>query len=262
MPRPRWRPAAVVVALCAVAAGALAWDMAEAPSALTPPPSSAAAPEWPELDRAELGAPPERLPVAGQDLTPSGELGEALDPGDPAATAEPSVAIFGDDPKLAEPAPAGPPRPAADAGAPPPEPDEAAEPQVELPPMACGLITCGSGDVCCNPSCGICVPDGDTCDPTPCEARVRLPVSMMCGQNTCSVGEVCCNPSCGTCATEGAACDATPCTPRITVPVSMRCGQNTCSVGEVCCNPSCGTCAEEGESCDTTPCTPRIRYPL
>lgn len=261
MPRPRWRPAAVVVAVCAVAAGALAWDMAEAPTTLSPGPlpSAPAAPAWPEVDRAEVDAPLERLAVAGQDPTPIGELGEAPDP---AATAEPSVAAFGDDPKLAEPTPAGPPRPAADAGAPPPEPDQAAKPEAASPPMACGLVTCASGDVCCNPSCGICAAEGESCDTTPCEARVQLPLSMMCGQNTCSQGEFCCNPSCGTCAPEGAACDATPCTPRITVPVSMRCGQNTCSVGEVCCNPSCGVCAAEGESCDTTPCTPRIRYPL
>jgi hypothetical protein len=128
------------------------------------------------------------------------------------------------------------------------------------PPQACGLVSCAAGYTCCNISCGICVAEGETCDPTQCQGSARYPISTMCGQNTCSVGQVCCNPTCGTCVAAGESCDETPCTPRIQAPISTMCGQNTCSVGQVCCNPTCGTCVAEGESCDETPCTPRIRY--
>jgi hypothetical protein len=148
------------------------------------------------------------------------------------------------------------PRSAVDAGAPANPP--AASPPAEM----CGLLSCSAGTVCCNPSCGICVPEGDTCDETPCVSRVQRPVSVACGPNTCSVGQTCCNPTCGTCVPEGQSCDPTPCAPRITAPVSFVCGPNTCSVGQVCCNPSCGTCVPEGQACDTTPCVPRIQSPV
>jgi hypothetical protein len=156
----------------------------------------------------------------------------------------------------ADPAPAA--QTAPDAGAPAPiEPTPIDEAE---PPQDCGLVSCAAGYTCCNISCGICVPEGETCDPTQCQGSARYPVSTMCGQNTCSAGQACCNPTCGTCVAAGESCDPTPCTPRIQAPVSTMCGQNTCSVGQVCCNPTCGTCVAEGESCDQTPCTPRIRY--
>jgi hypothetical protein len=73
--------------------------------------------------------------------------------------------------------------------------------------------------VCCNPSCGTCAAEGDSCDTTPCTPRITAPYHTRCGQNTCSVGELCCNPSCGTCAPEGATCDTTPCEPKIRYPI-------------------------------------------
>jgi hypothetical protein len=30
------------------------------------------------------------------------------------------------------------------------------------------MNTCNTGEVCCNPSCGICVKPGDTCSQEPC----------------------------------------------------------------------------------------------
>jgi hypothetical protein len=38
-------------------------------------------------------------------------------------------------------------------------------------PMRCGDTTCGSGEVCCNPSCGICTEPGGVCTTQICEDR-------------------------------------------------------------------------------------------
>jgi hypothetical protein len=40
---------------------------------------------------------------------------------------------------------------------------------VPIPGDACGTITCSYGQVCCNASCGICVPPGGTCTQLACE---------------------------------------------------------------------------------------------
>lgn len=159
------------------------------------------------------------VPVAGFDVEPGGDDGSdpgAVNPTDTSATVEPDL------PEADESVPAPAARSVAverpqrleDAGS-APLPDPGGAPEPDEPLEACGLIRCSPGFTCCNSSCGTCVPEGQSCDPTPCESRVQYPVSAVCGQNTCSVGEVCCNPTCGTCAPEGAACDTTPCTPRI-----------------------------------------------
>jgi hypothetical protein len=253
-----------VGAACLLGAGVLVWDLAAAPHAGSPPPASRPSESPAELagvDRVE--EPEEALdlqPAAGDDsASPLDSITHPMRFADVGATPESGVTQPEETSLAADAGSRRLPRFDPDAGVPPetvePEPLEA-----ERPLMACGLLTCGPGDICCDPSCGICVPEGQTCDPSVCESPVQYPFSTMCGQNTCSAGEVCCNPSCGTCVPDGQSCDPTPCAARIAVPVSMRCGQNTCSVGEVCCNPSCGTCAAEGAACDTTPCEPRIRY--
>jgi hypothetical protein len=156
----------------------------------------------------------------------------------------------------------------ADASSSPLEPSQPAPPAVAAPQVepgegaaqaappgeSCGLVSCQAGYSCCNPSCGVCVAEGDGCDPTPCESRIQTPVSFPCGRSTCSVGEVCCNPSCGTCVAPGESCDPSPCDNPIQYPISPTCGRVTCSVGEVCCNPSCGTCVAPGESCSQEWC--------
>jgi hypothetical protein len=65
-------------------------------------------------------------------------------------------------------------------------------------------------EVCCNASCGICVPSGGTCSKEPC-AGIYVPVSVPCGMNTCNTGQVCCNPSCGICTNPGESCSLDPC---------------------------------------------------
>jgi hypothetical protein len=132
---------------------------------------------------------------------------------------------------------------------------ESEEPTESLVPRSdCGLISCEAGYVCCNPSCGTCVPEGDTCDRTPCVPRVQYPVSIICGRSTCSVGQVCCNQSCGTCTAPGDACDTTPCDNPIQYPISIPCGRSTCSNGQVCCNATCGTCVAPGQTCSPEVC--------
>lgn len=140
---------------------------------------------------------------------------------------------------------------------------ESDQPTESLPPPSlCGLLSCAAGYVCCNSSCGTCVPEGESCDQTACQARVQYPVSIVCGRSTCSNGQVCCNESCGTCASPGEGCDTTPCDNAIQHPVSIACGRSTCSNGQVCCNESCGTCTSPGEACDTAPCDNAIQYPV
>jgi hypothetical protein len=66
------------------------------------------------------------------------------------------------------------------------------------------------GQVCCNESCGTCVPLGGSCSKEPCTS-VYIPRSEPCGMRTCNVGEVCCNPSCGICTEPGGTCSQAPC---------------------------------------------------
>jgi hypothetical protein len=65
----------------------------------------------------------------------------------------------------------------------------------------CGANTCDVGEVCCNPSCGICAPPGVACSQVACDDGPTYPSSQACGlMSTCNVGSVCCDPSCGLCA--------------------------------------------------------------
>jgi hypothetical protein len=34
--------------------------------------------------------------------------------------------------------------------------------------VSCGKNTCNVGQVCCNPTCGICTAPGEPCSPEPC----------------------------------------------------------------------------------------------
>ena len=118
----------------------------------------------------------------------------------------------------------------------------------------CGSVTCASGEVCCNASCGTCLPPGQKCSQTVC-GMSAWPASVQCGSATCNVGDVCCNQSCGTCTHPGTSCDTTPCANAIQDPNSPTCGlKATCNVGTVCCNPSCGICAPPSEPCSQTIC--------
>jgi len=119
---------------------------------------------------------------------------------------------------------------------------------------SCGAVTCASGEVCCNASCGTCTPPGQKCSQMVC-GMSAWPASVQCGSATCNVGDVCCNASCGTCVHPGMTCDTSPCENAIQDPNSPTCGlKATCNVGNVCCNPSCGICAPPGEACSQTPC--------
>ena len=129
------------------------------------------------------------------------------------------------------------------------QPSEAAEPA----PVTCGVITCGQGQVCCNPSCGICTDPGGSCSKVVC-GMVPVAASVTCGPNTCNVGQICCNPTCGICISPGQTCDPTPCDNAPEIPFSVTCGLATCNVGYVCCNASCGICTRPGESCDDRVC--------
>lgn len=119
----------------------------------------------------------------------------------------------------------------------------------------CGNSVCAAGLVCCNASCGTCVPPGEKCSQLVCGMPVA-PGSVACGSSTCNVGELCCNPSCGTCTRPGEDCDsARRCGSEIQFPESQMCGMQTCNVGLVCCNPSCGICAPAGEPCSQDTCS-------
>jgi hypothetical protein len=117
----------------------------------------------------------------------------------------------------------------------------------------CGNVTCPEGQVCCNPSCGICAKPGEQCTQFVC-GMSQLAMSVSCGPNTCNVGDVCCNASCGICTKPGAKCDTRQCSNPPAVPFSETCGLATCNVGTVCCNPSCGICAKPGVPCRREPC--------
>lgn len=75
----------------------------------------------------------------------------------------------------------------------------------------CGPNTCNTGQVCCNPSCGICVSPGATCDQSPCTGAPRTPTAALCGSGQCNDGQVCCNPSCGICTAPGESCSKETC---------------------------------------------------
>ena len=88
-------------------------------------------------------------------------------------------------------------------------PAQASVPEEPSPPP-CGWVTCSADQVCCNASCGVCAPPGETCSNKIC-GRPETPTSVSCGMNTCNVGEVCCNASCGVCRAPGVPCDQSRC---------------------------------------------------
>lgn len=86
---------------------------------------------------------------------------------------------------------------------------------------ACGDTTCGEGLVCCNASCGTCVPPGfmctqEACAPAPDAAapdasgpdasKPDAGGGEPCGETTCGEGLFCCNASCGICTPPDGAC--------------------------------------------------------
>ncbi len=131
----------------------------------------------------------------------------------------------------------------------------------------CGPTTCNKNEVCCNASCGICVPKGSG---TPCttisctDAGPPVP----CGPTTCSSGEYCCNADCGVCAPLGAMCPQVDCA-QVDAgppPPPLPCGNTSCTAGQLCCNvcgqnvcvsgpacPSGGACAVDCSPQDAQP---------
>lgn len=141
--------------------------------------------------------------------------------------------------------------------------------------VACGAVTCGAGQVCCNASCGICTAPGETCTEQVCSdagthegsdagsdaGHTGSDAGVECGSATCAPGELCC-PGCGGAMTcEAAAscpdvmcedtCDPSdPCdeesycdTPEST------CGNGTCKPRPTGCTSDCpGVCGCDGES--------------
>jgi hypothetical protein len=79
-------------------------------------------------------------------------------------------------------------------------------PSAPPPGLACGHNTCSVGEVCCNPSCGICSPLGSPCDDRACEPAITQPFSEVCGMATCNIGEICCDARCGACVGVGEDC--------------------------------------------------------
>ncbi|HZI13693.1 MAG TPA: hypothetical protein VE153_25170 [Myxococcus sp.] len=149
------------------------------------------------------------------------------------------------------------------------EPSTEAQPAAQAQELGkqCGTNTCGSGEFCCNESCGICAPKGGFCTQQVCEP------TTLCGTNTCGTGEFCCNASCGICAPLGDSCIQQVCDPVIVeeapvAPVNKvqppdqdagkKCGTNSCGAGEYCCNESCGICVPMGNSCTQEVCPPPL----
>jgi hypothetical protein len=116
----------------------------------------------------------------------------------------------------------------------------------------CGDNVCGPREVCCNSSCGVCVPEGETCTQELC-----LPGEELCGSNVCGPDEYCCNESCGICAPLDGVCTQQLCRTEAPQPEPPeQCGASVCPVGEECCNPSCGLCAPPGGYCTQQICKP------
>lgn len=76
----------------------------------------------------------------------------------------------------------------------------------------CGRTRCGRGEYCCNPSCGVCAPEGGACAAIVCEPE---PGGERCGTTICPRGQVCCNASCGICTPPDGACIMIACVEEI-----------------------------------------------
>jgi hypothetical protein len=154
-------------------------------------------------------------------------------------------------------------------------------------PVQCGNTTCAAGQVCCDPSCGICGSAGGACPAIACvpnDAGPQCPAiactlacqygfqrgpdgceicacnpppgPVQCGPNTCAAGEVCCNESCGICTAPDGACTQQFCEPLDAGQGPVQCGPNVCASGEVCCNESCGICTPPNGVCTQQACAP------
>jgi hypothetical protein len=136
------------------------------------------------------------------------------------------------------------------------------------PAQKCGAVTCGSGQVCCNASCGICTPPGGVCTQQVCDPPVGQcradadcrAFSFMCtGCDCLALGPSEPEP---VCPGPGVMCFADPClnkkavcqAGRCAIASATSCGAVTCPAGEVCCNASCGICTPPGGACTQQIC--------
>ncbi len=69
--------------------------------------------------------------------------------------------------------------------------------QDEQATLVCGANTCVAGEMCCNPSCGICAPPGGTCTQEICDVTAPT-CDLICvaGQHCALVEEQCATPPC------------------------------------------------------------------
>ena len=114
-------------------------------------------------------------------------------------------------------------------------------------PEACGDITCASGQYCCNESCAICAPIGDTCSTQTCTPTGGTTAPPLCGSTMCAKDQVCCDPACGLCAASSAACKDVSCTDPGPHPGEL-CSEIRCPGGQ--------RCEYVAITCVTDPCPP------
>lgn len=150
--------------------------------------------------------------------------------------------------------------------------------------IPCGDNTCdtSAGELCCNPSCGLCAidGDGDSCSRLFCEppkkvvkdAPKRAAVLETGDEGECNSSlecpehsSICRDHKCIAVVEEHVEFVSSKNAPAETKQKSeetktglIPCGENTCdtSMGEFCCNSSCGVCAPAGNSCSRLFCEP------
>lgn len=133
------------------------------------------------------------------------------------------------------------------------------------PGPACGTATCASGQVCCNPSCGICTPPGGACTQQFCEppdaqcksdADCRASAFMCTGCDCLALGPSDPEP---VCQGPGVQCFADPCLNKKAACETGRCviaSASACGAGQVqrkvclACGPA-GGCAKESGCAQT-----------
>lgn len=154
----------------------------------------------------------------------------------------------------------------------------------------CGSVTCATGQVCCNPSCGICTEPGGACTRQLCEPPAPGPeprpepepeLGPFCGgfggfacpgegecvddpRDDCDpenggadCGGVCeCNVQglCEAGSTWNDAPDVCACEADAASGGGEACGDTTCGEGQVCCNASCGICTPPDGACIQIAC--------
>jgi hypothetical protein len=123
----------------------------------------------------------------------------------------------------------------------------------------CGQSICGDGELCCNPSCGICAPLGGACIELACAACAHSvcvegePLASGCDQcvgQVCAADPFCCNTAwddlcveqaadeCGSCGEPEppAGCDHDECETGVTLdPSCSACANVVCFFDEFCC---------------------------